>query len=425
MASTQRLRPERSARGSSDERAWLVRAGQADRPLSPPAVFEIEDGLELGRGLADDDAFMSARHARLERAGSTFTLEDLRSANGTRVDGEPTARGRLEDGSVVETGQTQWVFRRRVADLPDAALGASSLDSLSPEVLELARKLRRVARTRVPVLLLGPTGSGKELLAKALHEASGRTGAFVGVNAAAIQPSLLASELFGFERGAHSTADRSRPGLVRAADGGTLLLDEIGDMPLELQAALLRVLQEGEVVPVGGERPVRVDVRIAAATHRDLDAMVRDGRFRTDLLARISGARLSIPPLLDRIEDVGILTARFLERFGAATATFSSEAYRALFLYEWPQNVRELERALEAAVALSEGSTIELRHLPEALTPIEKAPHGADDWAERLPKLLEAHAGNVTRVAVELGRSRKQVHAWIKRLGLDPATFRR
>ncbi|MBI4814641.1 MAG: sigma 54-interacting transcriptional regulator [Deltaproteobacteria bacterium] len=423
MAMTRRLRPEAESRASSP-RAWLVRAGQAERPLSRPAIFEVGSALELGRANAEDDPFMSARHVRLVRERDVVSIEDLESANGTRVGGDRVARTSLSDGDVVETGQTQWVFRLQHAEVPSVP-ATSPITSLSPTYLDVVARVSRIARTRVPALFLGASGTGKEVLARSLHEASGRTGSFVGVNAAAIQPGLLASELFGYERGAHSTADRSRPGLVRAAHAGTLLLDEIGDMPLEVQAALLRVLQEGEVVPVGGEQAVRVDVRVVAATHRDLDELVRDGKFRADLLARLAGARIRLPSLVDRIEDVGILAATFLERLGAATATFTPDAYRALFLYDWPLNIRELERAIEAAVAFAGDGGIELAHLPEAIVPKKSAPIDAESWASELPRLLDAHAGNVTKVAAELGRSRKQVHLWIKRLGLDPRVHRK
>jgi transcriptional regulator with PAS, ATPase and Fis domain len=287
----------------------------------------------------------------------------------------------------------------------------------------------------VPVVLGGETGSGKEVLASLIHSLSRRPGAFQAVNCGALSPTLLESELFGYRKGAFSGADEDRPGLVRSADRGTLFLDEFADLPLPAQASLLRVLQESEVVPVGGTRPVRVDLRVVVASHRDLEELVRREALRADLLARVSGFTLKLPALRERREDLGLLVAALLRRADAAKApevSFSPDAARALLLYSWPRNIRELERTLGAALALCEGR-IELRHLSPALreAPAAEEPRPAlplsdEDQAlrARLLELLREHRGNVSAVAQAMDKFRNQVQRWLKRFELDPADYR-
>jgi len=309
---------------------------------------------------------------------------------------------------------------------------------------EELEKLARVARTSVPVVVEGETGTGKELLARAYHVLSERPGAFVAVNCGALPDTLVQSELFGYRKGAFSGATEDRPGLLRSAERGTLFLDEIGELPLPSQASLLRVLQESEVLPVGGTRPLAVDLRVVAATNRDLGRMAREGTFRSDLLARLSGLRLWIPPLRERREDLGLLVAELLRRLvppGARGPSLTPAAARALFLHDWPRNVRELEHCLALAVALSPES-IDLEHLPPELrrapsvpaspAPAPVAPRAStadperttDSGREELLALLREHHGNVSRVAQALGTSRAQVHRLLKRHGLEPDSFR-
>ena len=228
----------------------------------------------------------------------------------------------------------------------------------SAALLEVFKTVGRVARSDVPVLVTGESGTGKELVARAIHGASPRAEQpFVPVNSAAIPRDLLESELFGHERGAFTGATESRLGRFREATGGTLFLDEIGDMPLALQAKLLRVLQSGEVTPVGGRRTERVDVRIIAATHRDVDAEVREGRFREDLVYRLRVVPIHIPPLRERAEDVPVLAEHFVRRYaeelGLGQRHLSAPAVACLCAHAWPGNVRELENAIRRALVLS------------------------------------------------------------------------
>jgi len=289
------------------------------------------------------------------------------------------------------------------------------------------------------VLVRGETGTGKELVARAVHALSGRRGDFVPVNCGALPDTLVETELFGYRKGAFSGALEDRKGLVRSADGGTLFLDEIGDLELTSQAALLRVLQEREVTPVGSTKAIQVDVQLVAATHQDLDAMVEVGKFRPDLLGRVAGWMIVLPPLRERLEDLGLLIAALLERqleARAAEVTISAEACRAMFDYGWPLNIRELGKTLLAAVALS-GGAIELEHMPEELrksvgaldpgAPPAGTPLTSAD--ERLKTDLLAlcteHQGNVSAVARAMGKERVQIRRWAKRFGINLDSFRK
>ena len=219
-----------------------------------------------------------------------------------------------------------------------------------------------------------------------------------------------------------------RKGLVRGAEGGTLFLDEIGDLPLGAQTALLRVLQESEVTPLGSSRPVKVDFRLVTATHRDLRSMALEGRFRSDLLARLSGFSLKLPPVRERREDLGIFISSLMGRMpsrGAARLRFTTEAGRALLLYDWPLNVRELERCLASASALAGDEPIDVHHLPPAVVDGPPPEPGGSDRREELVALLREHSGNVAAVGRVLGKARMQIHRWIKRYEIDLNELRR
>jgi DNA-binding NtrC family response regulator len=296
------------------------------------------------------------------------------------------------------------------------------LATLDPELAARFDELRRIAQSDISVLVGGPTGTGKERVARAIHTMSRRRGELVPVNCAALPATLVESELFGHKKGAFSGAIADAPGLVVASSGGTLFLDEIGDLPAPAQAALLRVLEEHEVRPVGSTSVTRVDLRVVAATHRDLDAMIEDEAFREDLLARLAGFELELPPLAERRVDLGAMLAEI-----APNATFAAATIRALLAYSWPRNVRELVRAIERAAALAGGAEITPAHLPDEIANAKfTAPAAApsDARREELVALLEKHKGNVSKVAVELGRVRQQVQRWLKRYGLDPERYR-
>jgi DNA-binding NtrC family response regulator len=388
--------------------------------------------------LAVADRWMSSAHARLTQVMQRWVLEDTHSKNGLRVNGQPAQRAELEDGDVLELGRTFLVFRaaqpstgERVVDSAGLAPVARGLLTLSPSLAATFAQLERVALSAVSVALTGPTGSGKEVLARAIHTLSRRPGPFVAVNCGALPDELVESELFGHRKGAFSGALEDRAGLVRAAHHGTLLLDEVGDLPLDAQPALLRVLQEKVVVPVGGTSPIPVDARVVSATHRDLEVLAARGVFRDDLRARLTGFQVALPALADRREDLGLLVAALLAPF--PSATFTVAAARALMLWRWPLNVRELEKTLEAAAVLAGPGPIDLAHLPapmrepQARRPVAVLEPDELDAARRadLERLLAEHAGNVSAVARAMGKARMQIQRWLARYGLDPRTFRR
>jgi two-component system response regulator HydG len=305
-----------------------------------------------------------------------------------------------------------------------------SLVFASPAMSRLAVLVARVAPRDVTVLITGESGTGKERVAEAIVRASGRPEKpFLRFNCAALTPDLAEAELFGHARGAFTGAHRARPGLFREADGGTLLLDEVGELDAATQAKLLRALQEGEVRPVGEERAVKVDVRIIAATHRDLQQLVADGRFREDLYYRLKVVELRVPPLRDRPDDIAILArhflARFAERFGTAATPVTPELIARLATHAWPGNVRELENALESVVALSLDGQIDLTLLPgsSAPQPASGARLGLKERVEAYERgllvaaLKEAHQ-NRSEAARALDIGRATLHEKMKKYGI-------
>ena len=312
----------------------------------------------------------------------------------------------------------------------------------APAMREVYRMLDRVAPTDATVLIHGESGTGKELAARALHDRSRRSkGPFVALNCSALPAELIESELFGHVRGAFTGADRDKAGLFEAAQHGTLLLDEIGELTAPAQAKLLRALEERAVTPVGATSPRKVDVRVIAATHRDLEAMTASGAFREDLLYRLKVITVTLPPLRDRREDIAILAVHFIaelsRRHGRGSLQLSEAARAALVGYAWPGNVRELRNAIERAVVMAEGDTIELNDLPPSMlgdrTPIPaaeavaasipfmEARERALDAFDRsyLTAALEKHENNVSATARFLGMHRQSLQKMLKRLGLD------
>src|SRR3989454_2079321 len=360
-------RPGAPAMRCSLERVDEVMLGRADRRGASRGDGSGVPRLTVGV----DDAWMSASHALLRRVLGSWTIEDLGSKNGTLVRGRRCQRAELQDGDLVELGHTFFLFRARVRAagevVESTALSpaVSGFATLVPSLAEAFARAQAVARSTVPVVVRGESGTGKEVVASAIHELSGRAGPFQAVNCGALPPSLAESELLGYRRGAFTGAEDDRAGLVRSAHEGTLFLDEIGDLPLTAQAALLRVLQEGEVKPLGATRPIKIDVRLVSATHRDLEALAAEEKFRPDLLARLGGVTVQLPPLRERREDLGLLAAALLQRhFPGRRVVLGSEAARALLVYPWPLNVRELERCLQAAVVLAGGGPLRLRPPP-------------------------------------------------------------
>ena len=453
---TSRLAPEREV-AVADARPYLVLIATPDVPevASARHLLDDVDEVRFGRGpnaairtgrtleLRVPDPRMSSDHGKLVRGLVGWVLDDPQSKNGAVVDGAVTRRAILADGTIFELGHT--FFALCIAGVeggasPDLVVEAAAgvLTTFEGGLADALNGLRRIAPTSVSVVILGETGTGKELIARALHELSRRPGEFTAVNCGALPASLIEAELFGHRRGAFTGAVSDRPGLVRSADGGTLFLDEIGELPPASQAAFLRVLQEREVTPVGGDRPVKVDVRLCAATLRELPDMVERGEFRSDLYARLFGYTLVLPPLRERWVDFGILLRTLLARIGEGRALrVTPAALRLMLRHEWPFNIRELHTTLATAAALAD-DIIDLAQLPRAMrhpptssAPTERAEPARPQLSpedvelrDRLIGVLTAQGGNVVNVSRELGARRTQIYRWAHRFGLDLDAFR-
>ena len=301
--------------------------------------------------------------------------------------------------------------------------GLITRDGAMKQALQI---VRNVAETEATVLIRGESGTGKELVARALHEESRRRGKpFLAINCAALAPALLESELFGHVRGAFTGAVKDHAGLFKRADGGTLFLDEVAELPLELQAKLLRVLQEKTFIPVGGDHPLSVDVRIVAATHRSLREEVRAGRFREDLMYRLRVVPIFLPPLRERRQDVSLLLGRFIDRHNLAgprrITRIEPDAMRTLLDHPWPGNVRELQNVVEYAFAVGRGEALRLEDLPPEFReakPLQSPPptrpvseHTAEP--DRIRQALAQTSGRIDEAARMLGMSRATF--WRKR----------
>jgi transcriptional regulator with PAS, ATPase and Fis domain len=368
-----------------------------------------------------------------------YQIVDCGSKNGTYVGRQRLAATAhsLTDGDVLRLGNTFFIFRHRQHCSDDIAL--SGLLGASPVLQEVRARVKRVAGETLPVLLYGETGSGKEAVAEALHLLSRRPGEMVRANCAAISASLAESELFGHVNRAFTGA-QSRLGLFRRADRGTLLLDEVGDMPIELQAKLLRVLEERNVTPVGSDHAIPVDVRVIAASHRNLSAESESGRFRRDLYMRLSQLSIALPPLRARREDILLL---FRHANQETTNLLTPDLIHAILTYHWPGNVRELLALVNQlrVDGVSDGLVERLQLVPpfslprDSMAPSTRpsSPRQTAGRPYRLPMpsrmeleyLLHKHLGTVKLVALELGCSRRQVQRWLQEYGLDADSYRR
>ena len=317
----------------------------------------------------------------------------------------------------------------------------------SPEMQEVFRMISKIAPSSSTVLILGESGTGKELVAYEVHRLSTRQDKpFIKINCAAIPATLIESELFGYERGAFTGAVTSKPGRFELANGGTLFLDEVGDMALEMQVKLLRVLQEHEFVPVGGVNTVRIDVRIITATNKDLEAEVKSGRFREDLYYRLNVVPVRLPPLRERRQDVETFVKTFLKefnsRFTKSVSHIEPACLSALKHYDWPGNIRQLENVIERMVLMSDGGTLHVEELPSEISTAftesdalvqGESPEDLSNFKELvrrrtqaierelIERALEETTGNVTRAAEKLGLSRKGLQLKLKELGIKRA----
>jgi DNA-binding NtrC family response regulator len=444
------IRQEGNQGPSKETVPVLLVVGDARRggAYEGPRLLVIPPALEIGRArdestdadsgrLGLPDKLLSRVHLRLERLPGGCDVEDAGSLNGTFVDGRRlTGRQRLADGNLLLFGSHAAVFRRVSEDVlgaigEDLAGPFGPVPTTSPTLASTIWRLRRLARSGSGAFITGETGVGKEVYARAVHKASKRTGRMVAINCAAIPAELAESELFGYTRGAHSTASEAKTGLIETADGGTLFLDEIGDMNPRLQAKMLRFLQEREVTPLGATTPRKVDVQVIAATSQS-----GASELRADLAARLGAQPIRIPPLRERIEDLGVLIHHFLVEGGRTAPEIEPAAFHALCHYGWPRNVRELQKVIGEAVALSEGAPcLRLAHLPEVVTAVmEPSARSTDAQGQgrrptpskaELELLLQEHGGNVAQVARALDRQWAVVWRWIGKYGIDPERYRK
>ncbi|HJL15204.1 MAG TPA: sigma 54-interacting transcriptional regulator [Sandaracinaceae bacterium LLY-WYZ-13_1] len=418
---------------------------------------ELTIGSASSNDLVLTDGTVSRRHAMVAVQGERYLLRDLDSTNGTLVDGTRVKEAYLAPGARIELGDTEILFQPRkkweridVRDI-DHFGGLYGTTDTMRAVFALLAKL---APTGLSCILVGETGTGKELAARAIHDHSPRAAKpFVVVDCGAISENLIESELFGHERGAFTGADRQRTGAFEAAEGGTVFLDEIGELPLELQPKLLRVLERREVKRLGSTKLQEVDVRVVAATHRDLPAMVTDGTFREDLYYRLAEVVVELPPLRDRLDDVPVIAGRILRDLAAdgPVVELGEDAVAALTRRSWPGNVRELRNVLKRATVLASGPVLGAQDLklevagplrdaggartgggaPAQLEVADDLPikEARDRWVapmerEYLVRIVSRCAGDLDRAADEAGIHRKSLERLLRQHGLKASDFR-
>jgi DNA-binding NtrC family response regulator len=425
-----------------------VRAAQLRVVDGPDRGIELDlpaVGVVIGTDKACDvaltDSFVSRRHCSIVPTTQGFAISDLGSRNGTVIDGVAVGKVVAPPGVAIRIGKTllQLMPADEVVDIPPSASDKfGGLYGGSIAMRQVFAILERAAKSSAPVLILGESGTGKELMARGVHDASPRKdGPFVVFDCGASTETLIESDLFGHVKGAFTGSAGDRQGAFAAAHGGTLFLDEIGDLPISLQPKLLRMLEAGEVVPVGARKPEKYDVRIVAATHRDVFGEVSRGGFRGDLYYRLAVVEIHVPPLRQRSGDLARLVAAFLERAGAPqlASQVGGAALERLERYHWPGNVRELRNVITRAVALA-GPDDDFQSLPFVLRPTSAAPddgaafradrpfHVAKDELvarfekEYLQDLVQRAGGNLSQAARIAELERKFLYKLLDRNGL-------
>ncbi|MGE0788713.1 MAG: sigma 54-interacting transcriptional regulator [Sandaracinaceae bacterium] len=433
----------------------------------PDRGLEVEikaTKLTIGSSSSNDlvltDTTVSRRHALLAVEGERYVLRDLESTNGSVVDGTPVREAFLAPGARVQLGDTHIIFQpRKKWERIDVrhADHFGALYGTTGAMRSVFALLAKLSPTDLSCILVGETGTGKELAARAIHDHSPRAGKpFIVVDCGAISENLIESELFGHERGAFTGADRQRTGAFEAAHGGTVFLDEIGELPVELQPKLLRVLERREVKRLGSTKLSEIDVRVVAATHRDLPGMVKVNTFREDLYYRLAEVVVELPPLRERIEDIPVIAQRILSDFAidGPVPALGDDAIAALSRRAWPGNVRELRNVLKRAVVLAHGPNLTARDLqldsagplrdvaslappsaagaPEA--PLEVAEdlpikEARDRWVapmerEYLLRVIKRCDGDLDKAATEAGIHRKSLERLLRQHGLKAGDFR-
>jgi DNA-binding NtrC family response regulator len=433
--------------------------------MSYPFVLTVAEGKDAGTATTIDathptrmligksqscelrlsDPSVSRRHVAIEVVAQRLRVKDLGSTNGTFVDGVAIGEVYLTGGETIRLGSTAISVTRGQPTPATSLTEATQFGSTIGGSLAMRRLYplcERLAASDLPVIIEGETGTGKEQLAESIHQQSPRRdGPFVVFDCTAVAPTLIESELFGHEKGAFTGSVATHRGVFEQASGGTLLVDEIGDLPLELQPRLLRVIERFQIRRVGGREPIRVDVRLLAATRRDLDRMVQQGRFRDDLFHRLAVARLELPPLREREEDIELLARKFWAEGGGDPTSIPADLLREWEEYNWPGNVRELRNAVARRLALGDLAPQGPVSRPPAAQEVSRSrgiAAGGDpiaavlaldlplgetrqrivDELERryVQHVLDAHGGNVTRAAAAAGVARRYFHRLINKV---------
>jgi DNA-binding NtrC family response regulator len=414
---TQRIQSQSSA----PKTAFLVPLNHTEA-----APIEIGEFLTIGRDTTNlieiSDPFVSGRHARIEKKEQGFLLRDLRSRNGTFLNGNLVSEVYLNPGDRIRLGEREYLFQDQLPQHNQNPFLMSKNLSWSQQL----ENLPLFSRTSLPVLLNGSSGSGKEVIARLIHECSVRSqGPFVSVNCSALSESLVESELFGHIKGSFTGATHDRRGAFETARGGTLFLDEIGDLPLTLQPKLLRALENREIRPVGSDRTISTDVRIIAATHKDLNARIRTGEFRSDLFFRLHVIKVRIPDLKDRMEDFEDILVGFSREMKVA---FSFDTIQELKKHTWPGNIRELKNIVARASAFYPSTRILPEHLVQLLDaptpmpytlPSDKLPVVKEFERELIRQRLLINKGNQRKTALDLNMPKSTLHDRIKTYGIE------
>jgi two-component system, NtrC family, response regulator AtoC len=403
---------------------FLLLAGDDGvRTLSLPG----EGQITIGRGDEADvrvtDRRVSRRHVRIH-LGSTLAVEDLESANGTYLGGSvlsPGERHTLAVGSAIEIGTTTIVIRRP-STVPRARIEPPEAPRPSEAMEKVLALADRLAKSMISVLIVGETGVGKDVLAERIHSKSGRAHRpLLRVNCAALSPTLVESELFGHEKGAYTGATAAAAGLLQGGNGSTVFLDEVGELPLEIQAKLLLAVERREVTPVGATRPRPIDVRFLSATNRRLSDEVANGTFRRDLYFRLNGITIKVPPLRERQAEIEPLARKFVAEaartIGRSVPEIPRESLEALRASPWPGNVRELRSTVERAMLLCDGDVLQFEAATEDSL-LYSAPKGIGSERDRIIEALAKCGGNQSKAAKFLGMSRNTLIARLEKYQL-------
>ncbi|MGZ3772414.1 MAG: sigma 54-interacting transcriptional regulator [Pseudobdellovibrionaceae bacterium] len=395
-------------------------------------TLPVSEFMTLGKDtqcqlhINNDD--ISERHARIEKKDSCYMIRDLRSDNGTYVNGAKVMEAILQDGDIIRIGTQELIYIEKLQD--PSTFPLKSRNEIWNQDLQT---LGNVAKTEFPVLILGPSGTGKDIIAKTIHEYSKReNGPFVSVNCSALTETLIESELFGHIKGSFTGAINDRKGAFEAARGGTLFLDEIGDLSYSLQAKLLRALENNEIRPVGADRNIKTDVRILAATHQNLSDKIKDGAFRSDLYFRLNVITVNPPALKFRMEDFDELFYSFAKKL---RTRFSFGAIARLKKHPWPGNIRELKNLVSRAAALYPQEYITESHVEKLLDrtllnlnqeerSINDIPVIKEIEKQMIIKRLTANRGNQRRTAHDLGMPKSTLHDRLKYYNIDVTTFK-